>query len=124
MLDKYTYVFEDETPAIKPLYSNRSSGQQLFGGWSDDGIIKYISLVKANMKARRNKEANKTWENKVLANMRAINDIESNNHTDQVKANGHVTSESDGKDPKLKAFDDLIILDSDIEDAGDLPASV
>ena len=81
------YLYETDHPKLKTFYTDSSSGQLRYGGWSKEGIEHYNTFRQVITKARR-KPAGKAWEKEVLALLRKENKINGATFEEESKLKG------------------------------------
>ena len=108
------YFYISDHPELDTKYTEPSSGQQDFGGWTTKGMNRYVTIWHAIRKARK-KEYGKQWEANVLALMRDHYDITKETYELQCKENtGKVPAEEKKQTQEVKAL--TAAFDSDDDD--------
>ena len=59
------FFYEDENPKLKMRYTDPSVGQKEYGGWTTQGIKRYVTFRQSIAHVRKTPNA-KTWEAAVL----------------------------------------------------------
>jgi len=78
----YTAIDISENDKFKGKYTKSDSGQTAMGGWSADGLRRYVDLVKINKEARK-KRTTPDLENKILGIVRKQAGIKGNTSEEQ-----------------------------------------
>ena len=101
-------------PNLAPVYTKPDSGQERYGGWSLEGVQRYINVKKAARKAR-NTPVGLQWERDLLVKLREHKNITAATHEEQQRLNGR------GRAPAARAAANIsaaALFDED-DDSGD-----
>ena len=91
---EYFVLDAEANPKLKTKYSITNVGQDKFGGWSEEGLKKYVNYRKVLYNLRKNDKA-KEYEAKVLQIMRVANKIKGNNWQEHMASKGQKPKKKD-----------------------------
>ena len=115
------FFYEDKNPKLKTKYTDPSVGQKEYGGWTTEGIKRYVTFRQSIAYVRKTEGA-KTWEAAVLDIIRNERGITELTYELQRKKEGKGASKS----PKaaVEVVPNLFANDDDSDEEVDLIAMV
>jgi len=109
----YTYINLDKDPLFKGKWTKTDSGQEKFGGWAPEGLLKFTEYRNINKEVRR-KPATLELEAAILEKIKKENGIEGSTweeHRTALKGMASIR-------PKMVQIDDLIDDNESVETVG------
>ena len=85
---KILNLFYDEHRELVPTWTDTNVGQALFGGWSQEGLKKFVELRKL-CKTSRGTKRSEALEKKILKALREENGIAADNYVEHRKSLGY-----------------------------------